>query len=1408
MKDLLNLFNQQRQTLDFDAIKIALASPDLIRSWSFGEVKKPETINYRTFKPERDGLFCAAIFGPVKDYECLCGKYKRMKHRGVVCEKCGTEVTLAKVRRERMGHIDLASPVAHIWFLKSLPSRIGLMLDMTLRDIERVLYFEAYVVTEPGLTALERRQLLTEEQFLQARQEHGDDFDAAMGAEAVYELLRTIDLQSEMTRLREEIASTGSETKLKRLTKRIKLVEAFLESGNRPEWMVMTVLPVLPPDLRPLVPLDGGRFATSDLNDLYRRVINRNNRLRRLLELNAPDIIVRNEKRMLQESVDALLDNGRRGRAITGTNKRPLKSLADMIKGKQGRFRQNLLGKRVDYSGRSVIVVGPYLRLHQCGLPKKMALELFKPFVFAKLQRRGLATTIKAAKKLVEREEAEVWDILEEVIREHPVMLNRAPTLHRLGIQAFEPVLIEGKAIQLHPLVCTAFNADFDGDQMAVHVPLSLEAQLEARALMMSTNNILSPANGEPIIVPSQDVVLGLYYMTRALENKKGEGMAFANIAEVKRAYDNRVVELHAKVKVRITEVVTDENGDKQKKSSIVETTIGRALLAEILPEGLPFALANTELTKKNISRLINSSYRQLGLKDTVVFADKLMYTGFAYATRAGVSIGIDDMLIPDEKRGILTEAEAEVLEIQEQYQSGLVTAGERYNKVVDIWSRTNERIAKAMMDTIGTEKVVNAKGETIDQKSMNSLYIMADSGARGSQAQIRQLAGMRGLMARPDGSIIETPIKANFREGLNVQEYFNSTHGARKGLADTALKTANSGYLTRRLVDVAQDVVITEVDCGTTEGLTMTPIVEGGDVVEPLKDRVLGRVVAEDVFLPGNDEDPIVTRNTLLDEAWVAKLEDAGVQSIKVRSTISCESAFGVCANCYGRDLARGHLVNIGEAVGVIAAQSIGEPGTQLTMRTFHIGGAASRAAAVDNITVKTTGSVKFNNLKSVEHANGSLVAVSRSGEISVLDAHGRERERYKLPYGSMIASKDGDAVKAGQTVANWDPHNHPIVSEVAGFIRFIDFIDGVTVIEKTDELTGLASREITDPKRRGSQAKELRPIVRIVDAKGNDLTIPNTDLPAQYLLPPRSIVNLQDGAAVGVGDVVAKIPQEASKTRDITGGLPRVADLFEARKPKDPAILAERSGIISFGKDTKGKQRLIIKDTDGSEHEELIPKYRQVIVFEGEHVTKGETIVDGEPSPQDILRLLGVEPLAAYLVKEIQDVYRLQGVKINDKHIEVITRQMLRKVEITDQGSSKFLNGEQAERQRVIEENARLTTRNELIARFDPVLLGITKASLATESFISAASFQETTRVLTEAAVRGTSDNLRGLKENVIVGRLIPAGTGLAYHANRRRNASGLTESEMQTLAGTPVVAEVAAPVESTEAEPASDE
>ena len=1395
MKDLLNLFNQQRPPIDFDAIKIALASPDLIRSWSFGEVKKPETINYRTFKPERDGLFCAAIFGPIKDYECLCGKYKRMKHRGVVCEKCGTEVTLAKVRRERMGHIELASPTAHIWFLKSLPSRIGLMLDMTLRDIERILYFEAYVVVEPGLTSLERSQLLNEEQYLQAVEEHGDEFDARMGAEAVYELLKSINLADEMVRLREEIAATNSETKLKRLSKRIKLVEAFSDSGNRPEFMVLTVLPVLPPDLRPLVPLDGGRFATSDLNDLYRRVINRNNRLKRLLELNAPDIIVRNEKRMLQESVDALLDNGRRGRAITGTNKRPLKSLADMIKGKQGRFRQNLLGKRVDYSGRSVIVVGPTLRLHQCGLPKKMALELFKPFIFSKLQSRGAATTIKAAKKLVERESAEVWDILEEVIREHPVMLNRAPTLHRLGIQAFEPVLIEGKAIQLHPLVCTAFNADFDGDQMAVHVPLSLEAQLEARALMMSTNNILSPANGEPIIVPTQDVVLGLYYMSRALENAKGEGMVFANIAEVHRAYDNRVVELHAKIKVRLRQVEIDEQKVRTEKVELVDTTVGRAILAEILPEGLPFELANIELTKKAISRLINACYRRLGLKDTVVFADQLMYTGFSYATRAGISIGIDDMKIPDEKKAILEEAETEVTEIQQQYQSGLVTAGERYNKVVDIWSRTNERVAQAMIKGIGFDKVTNAKGEKVDQKSMNSLYIMADSGARGSTAQIRQLAGMRGLMARPDGSIIETPIKANFREGLDVLQYFNSTHGARKGLADTALKTANSGYLTRRLVDVAQDVVVTIVDCETQHGVTMTSIVEGGDVVEALRDRVLGRVTAADVYAPGNDEDPIVERGTLLDERIVDKLEKASVQSVLVRSPITCEASFGICSNCYGRDLARGHLVNIGESVGVIAAQSIGEPGTQLTMRTFHIGGAASRAAAIDSIQVKTTGNLKFNNIKTVQHKAGHLVAVSRSGELSIMDQHGRERERYKVPYGAVIEQKDGSAVKAGQFVSKWDPHTHPIVSEVAGVIHFVDFLDGITVLEQVDDLTGLASSVVTDPKRRGTMAKDMRPTVRILDKKGGELRLPGTDIPAQYFLPAGAIVSLQQGVEVGVGDIVARIPQETSKTRDITGGLPRVADLFEARKPKEPAILAERSGIVSFGKDTKGKQRLIIKDADGNEHEELIPKWRHVIVFEGEHVEKGETVVDGEPSPHDILRLLGVEPLASYLVKEIQDVYRLQGVKINDKHIEAIIRQMLRKVEISDIGNSRFLRGEQMDRLRVLEENAAVVGRGDLPAEYTPVLLGITKASLATESFISAASFQETTRVLTEAAVRGTRDTLRGLKENVIVGRLIPAGTGLAYHSKRRSAAGLLTDSEREALGSVASVSEAVA-------------
>jgi len=1370
MKDLLRHLKQQFETEEFDAIRIGLASPDMIRSWSYGEVKKPETINYRTFKPERDGLFCAKIFGPVKDYECLCGKYKRLKHRGVVCEKCGVEVTLAKVRRERMGHIELAAPVAHIWFLKSLPSRIGLMLDMTLREIERVLYFEAFVVIDPGMTPLERGQLLSDETYLEAIEEHGDDFDARMGAEAVYEMLRTIDLHKEAAKLREEINGTNSESKIKRLSKRLKLVESFIESGNKPEWMIMTVLPVLPPDLRPLVPLDGGRFATSDLNDLYRRVINRNNRLKRLLELNAPDIIVRNEKRMLQEAVDALLDNGRRGRAITGTNKRPLKSLADMIKGKQGRFRQNLLGKRVDYSGRSVIVVGPKLKLHQCGLPKKMALELFKPFIFSKLIRLGTATTIKAAKKMVEREEPQVWDILEEVIREHPVMLNRAPTLHRLGIQAFEPVLIEGKAIQLHPLVCTAFNADFDGDQMAVHVPLSLEAQLEARALMMASNNILSPANGEPIIVPSQDVVLGLYWMTRERINARGEGMVFADVAEVHRAYENRVVDLQARIKVRIDDAIFTEEGELEERSRLVETTVGRALLVDILPKGLPFELINRDLNKKAISGLINACYRRVGLKETVVFADQLMYTGFSYATRAGISIGVNDMVIPEEKQRILAIAEAEVKEIEDQYASGLVTNGERYNKVVDIWSRTNEQVAKAMMEKLGGENVVDAEGNVVKQASFNSIYMMADSGARGSAAQIRQLAGMRGLMAKPDGSIIETPITANFREGLNVSEYFISTHGARKGLADTALKTANSGYLTRRLVDVAQDLVVTEEDCGTERGLVMKPLVEGGDVVEPLRERVLGRVLAKPVYKPGSDE-LLIDAGIMLDERGVEVLERNSVDQVFVRSPITCDNRYGVCAKCYGRDLGRGHLVNIGEAVGVIAAQSIGEPGTQLTMRTFHIGGAASRAASVAAVEVKSKGTIKLHNVKTVQHAKGHLVAVSRSGEIGVMDEFGRERERYKIPYGATIEIMEGEAVEPGQNVAHWDPHTHPIVTEVAGKLVFEDFIDGVTVNRQTDEITGLSAIVVIDPKQRGSQGKDLRPAIKLLDAKGKEVKIPGTEIPAHYALPGGAIVAVEDGAQVGVGDVLARIPQESSKTRDITGGLPRVADLFEARKPKEPAILAERTGTISFGKDTKGKQRVIITDENGEQFETLIPKWRQMTVFEGEHVEKGETIADGEPNPHDILRLLGVTHLADYLVKEIQDVYRLQGVKINDKHIEVIIRQMLRKVEIVEPGDSRFLRGEQIDLARVLEEVERVTAEDKMPPVYEPVLLGITKASLATESFISAASFQETTRVLTEAAVRGLKDDLRGLKENVIVGRLIPAGTGFAYHQDRRR-------------------------------------
>ncbi len=1382
MKDLLDLLKQHGHVEDFDAISIGLASPEKIRSWSFGEVKKPETINYRTFKPERDGLFCAKIFGPVKDYECLCGKYKRLKHRGVVCEKCGVEVTLAKVRRERMGHIELASPVAHIWFLKSLPSRMGLLLDLTLRELERVLYFECYVVIEPGMTQLERGQMLTEDQYHEALTQYGDDFDARMGAEAIQELLHTMDLNVEIAKIREELPKTNSDTKIKKLTKRLKLIEAFIASGNKPEWMVMKVLPVLPPELRPLVPLDGGRFATSDLNDLYRRVINRNNRLKRLLDLNAPDIIVRNEKRMLQEAVDALLDNGRRGRAITGTNKLPLKSLADMIKGKQGRFRQNLLGKRVDYSGRSVIVVGPTLKLHQCGLPKKMALELFKPFIFAKLERLGMATTIKAAKKMVEREGPEVWDILEDVIREHPVMLNRAPTLHRLGIQAFEPVLVEGKAIQLHPLVCSAFNADFDGDQMAVHVPLSIEAQLEARTLMMSTNNILSPANGDPIIVPTQDVVLGLYYMTRERVGAKGEGMVFADAEEVHRAYEGRDAELQARVKVRMRIGVDDGDGNVRYETRLVDTTVGRALLAGLLPEGMPFELVNRDLNKKAISNLINSCYRRKGLKDTVIFADQIMYTGFHHATRAGVSIGVDDMVVPGEKSTILAEAEKGVKEIEQQYASGLVTYGERYNKVVDLWSHANDQVAKAMMEKLGSDLVRTRDGKEVKQASFNSIFMMADSGARGSAAQIRQLAGMRGLMAKPDGSIIETPITANFREGLDVLQYFISTHGARKGLADTALKTANSGYLTRRLVDVAQDLVVTEEDCGTAEGLTMNPVIEGGNVVEALRDRVLGRVTAEDLY---KHDKLIVEAGTLLDERLVAKLDEVGIDQIKVRSPITCETRYGVCAKCYGRDLARGHLVNVGEAVGVIAAQSIGEPGTQLTMRTFHIGGAASRAAAVSSIEVKSKGTIRLQNVKTLAQETGKFVVVSRSGELAVMDDAGRERERYKLPYGSVLSVADKEKVDSGQTVASWDPHSHPVISEVAGTAVWADIVENVTVTRVVDDITGLTDLIVTEAAKRGAGAKDMRPMIKLVDEKGNSLKIPGTEQPAHYYLLPNTVIKVDDGGKVRVGDILARIMQEALKTRDITGGLPRVADLFEARKPKEPAVLAETSGVVSFGKDTKGKQRLIITDKDGVQTEVLIPKWRNVTVFEGEHVEKGEVIVDGAPDPHDILRLKGIHALSNYIVNEVQDVYRLQGVKINDKHIEIIVRQMLRKVEITEPGGTIFLRGEQAEKERIVEANAAAVAENRVPARYDQLLLGITKASLATESFISAASFQETTRVLTEASVMGKRDDLRGLKENVIVGRLIPAGTGYAYHAERRRRRHQPKEDVKATAA-----------------------
>ncbi|MEN9374192.1 MAG: hypothetical protein RIR79_1744 [Pseudomonadota bacterium] len=1382
MKSLLDLFKQFTPDENFGAIKIGMASPEKIRSWSYGEVRKPETINYRTFKPERDGLFCAKIFGPIKDYECLCGKYKRLKHRGVICEKCNVEVTQTKVRRERMGHIDLAAPCAHIWFLKSLPSRLGLVLDMTLRDIERVLYFEAYVVTDPGMTPLKKFSIMSEDDFDAKFQEYGDEFQAKMGAEGIKELLQTIDIDGSIEKLRNDL--TGSELKQKKNSKRLKVLEAFKKSGIKPEWMVLEVLPVLPPDLRPLVPLDGGRFATSDLNDLYRRVINRNSRLRRLLELKAPEIIARNEKRMLQEAVDSLLDNGRRGKAMTGANKRALKSLADMIKGKSGRFRQNLLGKRVDYSGRSVITVGPTLKLHQCGLPKLMALELFKPFIFARLESMEIATTIKAAKKEVEAGTPVVWDILEEVIKEHPIMLNRAPTLHRLGIQAFEPILIEGKAIQLHPLVCSAFNADFDGDQMAVHVPLSVEAQMEARTLMLASNNVLFPANGEPSIVPSQDVVLGLYYTTRERINGKGEGLIFSDTGEVQRAFDAAQVELNAKISVRLTEYNKNkETGEFVATTKLWDTTAGRALLSEILPKGLPFANINKALKKKEISKLINVSFRKCGLKETVVFADKLLQAGFRLATRAGISICIDDMLVPQDKYGIIERAQKEVKEIAQQHASGLVTSGERYNKVVDIWGKAGDDVSKVMMAKLSKETVTDRHGKQVQQESFNSIYMMADSGARGSAAQIRQVAGMRGLMAKPDGSIIETPITANFREGLNVLEYFISTHGARKGLADTALKTANSGYLTRRLVDVTQDLVVTEQDCGTHSGYVMRAIVDGGEVIESLRDRILGRTAAEDILHPEN-RSVLVDAGTMLDEDLIDELEVIGVDEVKVRTALTCETRFGICAKCYGRDLGRGGLINGGESVGVIAAQSIGEPGTQLTMRTFHIGGAASRAAIQSSVEAKSNGIISFNpTMRYVTNNKGELVVIARSGEIIIQDEHGRERERHKAPYGAILTVKIDQTIKAGTILANWDPLTRPIITEFAGQARFENVEEGLTVARQTDDVTGLSTMVVIDPKRRGS-TKVVRPIVKLLDASGNEVKIPGTDHSFTVGFPIGSLIQVRDGQDVGPGEVLARIPIEGQKTRDITGGLPRVAELFEARTPKDKGMLAEITGTISFGKETKGKIRLQITDPDGKVWEDLVPKEKNILVHEGQVVNKGEGIVDGPADPQDILRLLGPEDLARYIVDEVQDVYRLQGVKINDKHIEVIVRQMLRRVIVKDAGDSGYINGEQIERSEMLNTNDALRAKDKIPASFDNVLLGITKASLSTDSFISAASFQETTRVLTEAAIMGKRDELRGLKENVIVGRLIPAGTGLAYR-EARKIRENMDDTERRAIA-----------------------
>ncbi|QQR69548.1 MAG: DNA-directed RNA polymerase subunit beta' [Alphaproteobacteria bacterium] len=1382
MNELMNAF-QQQQDQHFDLIRISLASPERIRSWSFGEVKKPETINYRTFKPERDGLFCARIFGPIKDYECLCGKYKRMKYRGIICEKCGVEVTLSKVRRERMGHVELAAPVAHIWFLKSLPSRIGMLLDVTLRDLEKVLYFENYIVIEPGLTPLKTQQLLTEDEYLEAQDTYGqDNFTALIGAEAVKRMLSDLQLSELRVSLREDMRSTASEARRKKLVKRLKIVESFLESGSRPEWMILDVVPVIPPDLRPLVPLDGGRFATSDLNDLYRRVINRNNRLKRLIELRAPDIIIRNEKRMLQESVDALFDNGRRGRVITGANKRPLKSLADMLKGKQGRFRQNLLGKRVDYSGRSVIVVGPELKLHQCGLPKKMALELFKPFIYAKLELYGMASTLKAAKRMVEKERPEVWDILEEVIREHPVLLNRAPTLHRLGIQAFEPVLIEGKAIQLHPLVCSAFNADFDGDQMAVHVPLSLEAQLEARVLMMSTNNILSPANGKPIIVPTQDIVLGLYTITLEREGEKGEGMIFADIGEIQHALAANVLSLHARIKARYQTI--DEHGNTVYQ--VVDSTPGRMLLSEILPRNikLPFTLINRLLTKKEISQIIDAVYRHCGQKETVLFADRLMTLGFTQACRAGISFGKDDLVIPVAKEKLVGQAKLQVKEYEQQYLDGLITHGEKYNKVVDVWSACTERVAEEMMKEISRQE---------PGKPINSVYMMAHSGARGSATQIKQLAGMRGLMAKPSGEIIETPILSNFKEGLSVLEYFNSTHGARKGLADTALKTANSGYLTRRLVDVAQDAIITIEDCGTQNGLLLGAAMDGGDVVESLGDRILGRVVAVDITDPQSGA-VLAPAGHMMEEVDIARIEKAGIETVRVRSVLTCEAREGVCAQCYGRDLARGTRVNIGEAIGVIAAQSIGEPGTQLTMRTFHIGGAAQRGTEQSSIEVSFDSKIQIKDRNVATNSEGKLIVMSRTCDVALLDAHGRERARHRVPYGARLLAGDGGMVTKGQKLAEWDPYTLPIIAEAEGLVHFVDLVEGLSMQEVMDEATGISSKKIMDW-RQQPKGDSLKPRLMLHDKSGEPIKLKN-GLEARHFLPVDATMVVDNGDLVRPGDLLARLPRESTKTRDITGGLPRVAELFEARRPKDAALIAEIAGRIEFGKDYKAKRRVILRSEEATEEvrEYLIPKGKHVVVQEGDLVQPGDIIMDGAPVPHDILAVLGVAPLADYMVRGIQEVYRLQGVKINDKHIEVIVRQMLQKVEITDPGDTTFVTGEQVDRMEWEAVNAKAALENLRPAHTRRVLQGITKASLQTRSFISAASFQETTRVLTEAAVDGAVDTLQGLKENVIVGRLIPAGTGSTVSHFKRlaalRDRELIEESQRQkTLAAVSV-------------------